>query len=465
MKRIIIVCFLLLLGAVVDAQEIIMKYDSYGSGYGLYNDRTSRFVDKNRYAQYLILEMSESKRFFGVRKNRLWGVINESGKLVFDFQFDDIRTGHDGFYSAKKNGSWGVIDGDGHVLEPFNYQSVIITSYYAYCEPWRGESIKIDKADLMSRRQELNKQDLINQLRVDKEAKAAEERAQKVEKLTSFEKYAKSFVEGKFNKWQRKGEFEKLRDYRVRITGPSRTAMIDSLTAVVEENYMRENVELYPITQSMTLGEYDSEKESFPIVTRQYGTIIVPVPISEAQVFKSHFPNLKRLNADYVIYQDKFTLSALDFYDDVADKHYPYVNYDAISQAQHADNIYYTFDLINIETGEPVIPQKGRSSKIKRPEILLPQSRGSYSSEIVLVFVQASVFDKSVPTLHFWIDGKEAGYQIKEQKAIKGKSNVDCWVALNLPTENVDSVRILASVTDASGFSSENASVVYEYVK
>ena len=54
-----------------------------------------------------------------------------------------------------------------------------------------------------------------------------------------FSEYAKSYVEQRVNEWQKKGEFEKNADWRVRVNEQTRNAKIAALTREAEQQYIK----------------------------------------------------------------------------------------------------------------------------------------------------------------------------------------------------------------------------------
>lgn len=71
---------------------------------------------------------SEARPFSGGAapvKNKKWGVINASGKVVVPFQYDDVGPSFsDGLLAVKKDSRWGFIDREGHETVPLVYRAV-----------------------------------------------------------------------------------------------------------------------------------------------------------------------------------------------------------------------------------------------------------------------------------------------------------------------------------------------------
>ena len=314
-------------------------------------------------------------------------------------------------------------------------------------------------------------------IKKDKEAKekeAAEKREKlarekKERELSSFTEYARAFVEPQINEWQHKGEFEKLSDYQKRVTGPNRTAMIDSLTRVAEQKFIAEHASMKPENEAMTLDLYDSENEVFFIESAKLGKMVVPVPISEGPNFKAHFNALEKKNAVYYIDQDKIAIASLDFYDKATNKTYRYSNDNALSYNHYdIDPDSYKFELVSIVTAKPASTASATNKTVapKRPviTILSPEKNSTYSNPHVSVRYTASVYDGSEPTLHVWVNGLETEPVSKGQASNKGVAANWSEIELILPKDPEHLCNIMLSVTDASGYSSENKTISLKYI-
>ena len=294
------------------------------------------------------------------------------------------------------------------------------------------------------------------------------EREKKEKELASFTEYARSFVEPKINEWQKKGEFEKLADYQKRVTGPNRTAMIDSLTRVAEKKFIAENASLKPENEEMKLDVYDSENEVFFIESAKLGKMVVPVPIREGPDFKEHFNLLEKRNAVYYIADDKIALASLDFFDKATRKTYHYSNSNALTYNHYSiDPDTYKFDLVNVVTAKPAVVSSANAGIVpQRPiiTILSPDNNSQYSDSRITVRYQAVVFDGSKPNLHLWINGMETEATPIPKATSKGVAAGWDEVEIMLPKDKEHPCNIMLAVTDGSGYSSENKTVSLKYI-
>jgi hypothetical protein len=55
-------------------------------------------------------------------ENKLWGFVNQTGKLVMPYQYEDVRPFKFGYSAVKKEGRWGVISTGGKEILPFEYR-------------------------------------------------------------------------------------------------------------------------------------------------------------------------------------------------------------------------------------------------------------------------------------------------------------------------------------------------------
>lgn len=124
-----------------------------------------------------------------------------------------------------------------------------------------------------------------------------------------FSVYAKKVVEAELNEWQKKGEFEKVEDWKQRVTNETRNAKIKELSQKAEKTY----IEKYQDKKTaFELGEYDAENEVFMVTSQKYGNLLVPVPIENASLFKQQWTSISK-EAKYIIENDTIALAEVLF--------------------------------------------------------------------------------------------------------------------------------------------------------
>lgn len=176
--------------------------------------------------------------------------------------------------------------------------------------------------------------------------------------IDNINSYIKFHVENEINMWQKKGEFEKTADYLKRVNEENRKIKVKELTdqfySLVKDEYRKK------VNQSIfNLGLYDADNESFFIKTNDFGELVIKIPITKAQYFKSNFPYLIPRNIDFYLNNNHFYLAKLDFYDAKTKQVFTYDSQYPTSYSTSSFN--YTFNPIEIEIGEKI--------NIKQPNI------------------------------------------------------------------------------------------------
>ena len=171
--------------------------------------------------------------------------------------------------------------------------------------------------------------------------------------------YIKEYVQTKINKWQQKGEFEKMADYNVRVT---KIAFNNAILKFQQEcldqlSYYYWNLIGYKA--NFELKPYDSENETFIITSDLFGDLAIKVPISKAQIFKDNFYSLnfsqdrsywkkenyiKNNNYSFILSDNKLILSHLVF--NLGENSW---TYDLNNKLKYTNTkIDYNFDKIDI---------------------------------------------------------------------------------------------------------------------
>lgn len=467
MRRILFLIAFLSFSLVSFSQEVVVRY--YNGKNGLYNERTQKWVTATEFDDGSVIGNYAGLYYYKVSKNSMYAVVDEKGKMVSGFRWESIGGFANGFFCVKREGSWGLADVYNHLIVGYKYRYAYIHDQRADFTTWDGnKAVLIRMDELVKTRNAMIEADRQSAERKNKAERERAEREKKEKELASFTEYARAFVEPKINEWQKKGEFEKLADYQARVTGPNRTAMIDSLTRVAEQNFISDHASLKPENEYMRLDLYDSENEVFFIESQKLGKMVVPVPIKDGPGFKAHFNTLEKINPVYYIDNDKIALASIEFYDKETEKTYCFSNNNALSYNHYeVDPDTYQFDLVNIVTARPAeVSSVNPASMPKRPiiNILSPERKSTYNDSKVVIRYQALVFDDSKPTLHVWVNGLEADALPKPKVTSKGV--VANWdeVELLLPKDKEHQCNIMLSITDGSGYSSENKTISLQYV-
>ena len=472
-KVLLIQIFLMLVSYHMDAQKVVVRYDNATQKFGLLNETSNKWILKPQFEGRHACEwiMYKGEKYFVLRKGGMYALYDESGKQITPHIYTNIFNP----YVELNNNGYAVVTqetGEGLIsLSP--YFEIIPCKYKFIADTYKGASFSDRNGknkvtytfyQLNEHRAKVVKEAEAKKQREYEEKLAAERKANKEKELHSFTSYAKNFVEPKINSWQVKGEFEKLANYRNRVTGPNRSAMIDSLTNEAEKNFLKENAELHPENLPMTLNVYDSENEVFSITSQKFGTILIDVPIDKAPTFKNRFFYLKRVNPQYFIDHDTLQLSSLTFKDEASGELYTYSNRKSLSYKQYQiDPDTYEFNVVSVTTNNTGAGVTNNLNNYKKPsiKILSPASGSNYTTEEVTIRYQVTTHDGSKPIIKVWINGEEV--ENKNLGSSKGvKKNYEELV-LKLPTASSKSCNIMLSAVDNNGTPSENKTLSLFY--
>ncbi len=161
-----------------------------------------------------------------------------------------------------------------------------------------------------------------------------------------FSAYVKDYVEERINQWQKKGEFEKTADWKVRVNEQTRSRKIEELTRKAESKFIAERSE--KVQFNMALKEYDADNEVYLITDARFGNLLVPVPIREARQFKESWKSYKK-KPKYFIENDNIALASLMFTNS-SGKSYSYNNQASLHYT--VAKVDYHFDPIEINVAD-----------------------------------------------------------------------------------------------------------------
>jgi hypothetical protein len=106
-----------------------------------------------------------------------------------------------------------------------------------------------------------------------------------IDEKVNIKNFVKYYVEEAINVWQKKEEFEKLADYKVRTAEANRDKMINYNTNEAINLLKAEHLKLLK-KDNLELHNYDTENQSFLISTINFGDFTIPVPSEFAPNFK-----------------------------------------------------------------------------------------------------------------------------------------------------------------------------------
>ena len=222
-----------------------------------------------------------------------------------------------------------------------------------------------------------------------------------------FSDFAKPRVENFINEWQQKDEFEKIADWRKRVTDATRAAKIKELS----KKYEKEYIEKYSgaLALHVTIeGLYDSENEVFLLFDPTFGNMIVSVPIEEARAFKQNW-NTATLEPQYFIENDVLALASLNIDFPTTGKHYLYSNKASLKYEQAQVDYNFNPIEINIEEdtpkGQQTVSERKISNKKSDVDINIPEMEVSNANTFVVIIANEEY--KSVASVPYALnDGR-----------------------------------------------------------
>lgn len=318
-----------------------------------------------------------------VRKDGRYGYIDVSGRLVIPVKYQDAGAFSAGLAPVCLYGKYGYVDKSGEMVVPFKYSyafpfseglaAVELNGKVAYIGP-DGKTVipyMLDSGKPFK--------DGIAEVTVDGQTKYMDKVGnifdEVSEAFSSFSGFARHMIEEKVNAWQKKGRYEKTADWMARVNESTRQHMVDSLLGIAQSEYiafMSKNV-----GGQQTIVDYDADGEIFLIQDSYFGSLLVPVPIAEAENFETSFSSVSR-TPYYAIQNDGLGLREMTY--TLPDgRQYRYDNSSDLTFAM-AD-IEYEFDAIDINA----VPDNAMADK------------GSQQITTRQISVGTSDVDKGIP--------------------------------------------------------------------
>lgn len=338
-----------------------------------------------------------------------YGFIDRNGNMVIPYKYDNARSFQEGFAAVESNGKWGFIDVNGKQTIPYKYLNVSDFSegLAELRSPTTGSvelqndpaviraKMNLEQAERYSKKHGEkgflakyvnNSREEYN--RVVAEAKRKYEAPNSVdvptkgfidyegkwyltrdEYIPSFSIYAKRVIEGKVNKWQQKGKYEKTADWKIRVNDKNRKSFIDSLYAVVQNDYITTYANKY--TEEQQIVNYDADNEVFLIHDNAFGDLLIKVPIDYAPDFEQKFSSIQK-DMQYCIENDHIALAEVCY---VLDDNNVF-KYSNQSSLQYTElDIEYNFEPIDIQVeSNPVMYAEKGKQTIKKSNISVGSS-------------------------------------------------------------------------------------------
>lgn len=341
----IVVCLQIFITSAANAQGFIVACDEVSGLYG-YKANDIWIIDPEYERAYAF---SESMAV--VRKDGKYGYIDVSGRMVIPAKYSYAGAFSSGLAPVCLYGKYGYVNKQGEMAVPFKFSNaspfseglaiVELKGKVSYITP-DGKTIIPYMLDSGKPFKDGIAEVIVNgQTKyMDKVGKIYNEVS---EAFRGFSGFARHMIEEKVNAWQKKGRYEKTSDWRIRVNESSRQHLVDSLLEITQKDYityMSKNLDT-----RQTIVDYDADGEIFFIKDADFGSLLVPVPINEAENFETNFQSVQR-TPYYAILNDSLGLSRM-IYTLPDGRQYRYDNSSDLTFAM-AD-IEYEFDAINID--------------------------------------------------------------------------------------------------------------------
>ncbi len=136
---------------------------------------------------------------------------------------------------------------------------------------------------------------------------------QTIRKVPTYEEFAVPYIQKHLSEWAAKGEFEKLEDYKARLTGGESETTYNKLNARAEEEYIKSFGKQLVLTD-LKCSTYDIDNEIFRIDT-PYGPTFVKVPSKnhEAEAFKAGWETARIRSPRFIIRDNKVGLGKITY--------------------------------------------------------------------------------------------------------------------------------------------------------
>lgn len=252
--------------------------------------------------------------------NGKYGYIDRQGKSVIPFKFDSVQNFSEGLAAVCMNGKYGYIDNAGKSVIPFRFEAA---------SDFRNGLAKVKLAGVDKY--------------VDTAGKIYDN---KEDVLKTYSSYAKQYVEQYVNQWQKKGKYEKTESWKKRVNVEARRALIDSLLKSAKKEYIA--YQSKSVKNDQSIVEYDADGEIFLIHDKQFGSLLVPVPISQAESFEKGFADVSRSNT-YCVSEDHLGLESAVFTTPDG-RSFTYRNNNSLEFA--SVDISYNFDSIDVDAND-----------------------------------------------------------------------------------------------------------------
>lgn len=349
-----------------------------GNHEGLYNINGIEILPDDKYTKFtfdvILINGTKIPVFYVYNDNKL-GVCNTFGKeLIAPNNYTELKWNEElkAFVAKNTSGLYGIIALNGEEIIPFcatrelNYSNrhpnVVTYGTYNGAIAFNGLEVanfkKYNSKNSDRIKDRFSKMDKKKKLALSKIANEKKEiinnslvncinvMQQEATRRNTFSFYAQNYVERIINDWQQRGEFEKLDDWKLRVSEKTRSQKIYELTAEAQNSYISLHQSQLPEDTPSIIGTYDPDNETYLIKTKYSDSeILVHVPSKDAQEFKANFDKLKR-DPTFFVENDRLALSEYHFMMPNGTK-YSYNNQASLTHT--IANVEYNFNPVEID--------------------------------------------------------------------------------------------------------------------
>lgn len=244
----------------------------------------------------------------------LYGYIDSNGKEKIPFIYDRAYSFEEGLAYVFTRGEGWVVDTSGKVwFGPFGEDPYSTQIFFAKALAVELGMDKVHPSWVKAGNVYLDEPDFRSKVEEKRKSSELEKPLDLLEEENPnpvFIDFAKAFVEERMNSWQRKGEFEKLEAYRVRMSDSSRDRQIAVFFQQAQDAYISQKLKDKPL--DFSLSDYDSENEVFLVEEGVWGPFLVPVPIGEARLFKDEWNRIE-IRPSFSLNGTEPVVSSIDF--------------------------------------------------------------------------------------------------------------------------------------------------------
>lgn len=285
--------------------------------------------------KYSDLTYFAGNKFFIAKRSGKLGAITLYGKEMFpmvtanDYEYSEYNN-----YIVIKDGykAYGAIDFAGNEIVPRKQKDsyAVFKKVSKYEKKVNIHKTKVEAMQLASSDDNVFKSSL------------AEESA----KRSKFSFFAQNYVERVINDWQKRGEFEKESNWKLRVNSDTRQQKVYSLTKEAQTAYVKESQSQLKADNPYIVGSYDPDHETYRIKSSYSDEdLLVNVSTDDAQEFKASFSSLRK-TPSFFVENDKLGLAEYSF--TMSNGHtYKYSNQSSLVYT--VANVDYSFDAIEID--------------------------------------------------------------------------------------------------------------------